>query len=185
MYRTAVTSIWAGTRYITLSRIILQAKKVKVIYTRSLVKVFSPEGERVAVHMRCTVPGRYCTVEAHMPSYYNDYVNLSPPEVYRPCGSSVRDTGHTSSERSSETTPIQFRSSTINHVTGCSISSGPQTRNSSKRHGRAAIEFDACRYPFIKNLIESKCAGLDNDEESTLFPEAHANIRGKEYFADK
>ena len=50
---------------------------------------------------------------------------------------------------------------------------------------RAAIEFDACRYPFIKNLIESKCAGLDNDEESTLFPEAHANIRGKEYFADK
>ena len=48
-----------------------------------------------------------------------------------------------------------------------------------------AIEFDACRYPFIKNLIESKCAGLDNDEESTLFPEAHANIRGKEYFADK
>ena len=34
----------------------LIGKKVKVIYTRSLVKVFSPEGERVAVHMRCTVP---------------------------------------------------------------------------------------------------------------------------------
>ena len=56
----------------------LIGRKVKVIYTRSLVKIFSPEGERVAVHMRCTVPGRYCTVEAHMPSYYNDYVNLSP-----------------------------------------------------------------------------------------------------------
>ena len=43
------------------------------------------------------------------------------PEVYRPCGNSVGVSG-------------QFRSSTINHVTGCSISSGPQTRNSSKRH---------------------------------------------------
>lgn len=78
-----------------------------------------------------------------------------------------------------------FRSSTINHVTGCSISSGPQNPELFEKACRAAIEFDACRYPFIKNLIESKCAGLDNDEESTLFPEAHANIRGKEYFTDK
>ena len=51
---------------------------------------------------------------------------------------------------------------------------------------RAAIELDACRYPFIKNLVESRCAGLDaGEDDGVLFPETHTNIRGKEYFADR
>lgn len=53
-------------------------KKVKVLYTRTLVKIFAPDGNRIAVHARCTIAGRYCTIETHMPSYYSDYVNLSP-----------------------------------------------------------------------------------------------------------
>jgi hypothetical protein len=45
------------------------------------------------------------------------------------------------------------------------------------------LERDRCNYGFIKNLIESKCAGLPAvDEIPVLFPADHDNIRGKEYF---
>lgn len=52
-----------------------------------------------------------------------------------------------------------------------------------ERACRAALERNRYNYGFIKNLIESKCAGLTSeDEEPTLFPADHENIRGKEYF---
>lgn len=48
---------------------------------------------------------------------------------------------------------------------------------------RAALERNRCNYGFIRNLIESKCAGLPaEDEELMLFPSDHDNIRGGEYF---
>lgn len=48
---------------------------------------------------------------------------------------------------------------------------------------RAAMERNRCNYGFIRNLIESKCAGLPEEEEGpTLFPADHDNIRGREYF---
>ena len=52
-----------------------------------------------------------------------------------------------------------------------------------ERACRAALERNRCNYCFIRNLIESKCAGLPTeDEEPTLFPADHDNIRGREYF---
>ena len=162
----------------------LIGKKVKVIYTRSLVKVFSPEGERVAVHMRCTVPGRYCTVDAHMPSYYNDYVNLSP-QKYIDRAAAVSESLATVIRRLFGNNPYAVPEQYYKSCDGLFHLQRTTNPELFEKACRAAIEFDACRYPFIKNLIESKCAGLDNDEGSTLFPETHANIRGKEYFADK
>lgn len=162
----------------------LIGKKVKVIYTRSLVKIFSPEGERVAVHMRCTVPGRYCTVDAHMPSYYNDYVNLSP-QKYIDRAAAVSESLATVIRRLFGNNPYAVPEQYYKSCDGLFHLQRTTNPELFEKACRAAIEFDACRYPFIKNLIESKCAGLDNDEESTLFPETHANIRGKEYFADK
>ena len=162
----------------------LIGKKVKVIYTRSLVKIFSPEGERVAVHMRCTVPGRYCTVDAHMPSYYNDYVNLSP-QKYIDRAAAVSESLATVISRLFGNNPYAVPEQYYKSCDGLFHLQRTTNPELFEKACRAAIEFDACRYPFIKNLIESKCAGLDNDEGSTLFPETHANIRGKEYFADK
>ena len=52
-----------------------------------------------------------------------------------------------------------------------------------ERACRAALERNRCNYCFIRNLIESKCAGLPTeDKEPTLFPADHDNIRGREYF---
>lgn len=52
-------------------------EKVKVIYTRTLVKLFI-RGEKVAVHKRDERPGGYTTVKEHLCSHHQHYLYLSP-----------------------------------------------------------------------------------------------------------
>lgn len=55
----------------------LTGQRVKVEYTKTSVSIYFG-GERVAHHLRSNIRGKYVTVDEHMPSYYKDYVNLSP-----------------------------------------------------------------------------------------------------------
>lgn len=159
-------------------------KKVKVLYTRTLVKIFAPDGNRIAVHTRCTIAGRYCTVEAHMPSYYSDYVNLSP-QKYIDRAARISSMLELVIQRlfatSSCVVPEQLYKS-CDGLFHLQKTSDPEIF---EKACKVAIEMDMCRYPFIKNLIESKCAGLYHVDDNTLFPDYHSNIRGKEYFVDK
>ncbi len=42
-------------------------EEVKMKYSESEVEIFY-KGERIALHSRCKVPGKYTTVEGHMPA---------------------------------------------------------------------------------------------------------------------
>jgi len=55
----------------------LIGKSVKVEYTPTVVSIYF-DGEKVALHARSTTYGKYVTEPAHMPSYYENYVGLSP-----------------------------------------------------------------------------------------------------------
>ncbi len=157
-------------------------KKVKVIYSRSLLVVYSSGGERIAVHNRCRTAGRYCTIESHMPSYYNQYVNLSPDKyIARACGISAifGEVIKGVFSRNPHAVPEQYYKS----CDGLFHLQRTTERGLFEKACKAAIDFDRCQYSFIKNLIESKCAGLKtDDDDGVLFPEYHTNIRGKEYY---
>lgn len=54
--------------------------KVKVIYTRSVVRIYA-KGERIAAHARDTT-NKYTTVKEHLCSYHQHYLSRSP-EYFR------------------------------------------------------------------------------------------------------
>lgn len=55
----------------------LIGKTLKVEYTRTVVAIYY-DGKKVALHARSDTYGKYVTVASHLPSYYENYVNLSP-----------------------------------------------------------------------------------------------------------
>lgn len=185
-YRTELTVLTSSHVYLGRDKVyysvpyLLIGVKVKVIYTRTMVYIYNPQGSRVATHLRIRKEGHYVTIVAHMPSYYNDYVNLSPDKYI---------------ERASRISPL-FEA-IVRGVFSRNPSAIPETFYKScdglfhlqkttepalfEQACRVALEFNRCQYSFIKNLIESKCAGIKS-KEPTLFPQTHANIRGREYY---
>lgn len=163
----------------------LIGQRVDVIYTRTLVNIYSG-GEKVATHRRrldaaTSYASIYMTEDCHMPSYYNDYARQSPQRfierasyfsknfaevmrgVFARNPSAVPETFYKSCEGLIH---LQKTSDAIVFEKACEI----------------ALKYDKCTYTFIKHLVESKCAGYPDEQEDVLFPETHDNIRGREYY---
>ncbi|WP_239021071.1 IS21 family transposase [Pontibacter arcticus] len=153
--------------------------KVKVIYTRSLVHVYS-KGEQIAAHVRSYQPSGYSTSKEHLCSHHQHYLERSPayylskaearslvlcqlmelffkqgrhPEqVYRACD------GLLSLQK--KTAPADFDSA-------C----------------RLAIECQSYSYRFVRNVLENKMAShIEEPKQDTPLP-VHQNIRGRDYYA--
>ena len=128
------------------------------------------------------IVGEYVRNDAHLPSYYNDYVQLSPAKyIWRAKRISAQfaDIIRGVFEQNTSAPPETFYKS-CDGLFNLQKTTEPQLFD---RACRAALERNRCNYSFIRNLIESKCAGLPaEDEEPTLFPADHDNIRGREYF---
>lgn len=161
----------------------LIGQRVKVEYTRTHIAMYFG-GERVSYHMRSTL-NKYVYKEEHLPSYYKDYVNLSPQKYISRAKALSEQLGEVISRMFASNTsapPETFYKSCdglihLQKVTktelfekACSI----------------AIEFNSCKYTFIKNLIASKCSGYkrnDEEDDNILFPpDNHENIRGPQYY---
>lgn len=121
-----------------------------------------------------------------MPSYYKDYVNLSPEKYITRATALSTQLGTVITKLFASNTsapPETFYKS-------CDGLIHLQKVTDTELFERAcgiAIEFNICRYNFIKNLISSKCSGyrtVDEDDEPSLFfpPDDHENIRGKQYY---
>lgn len=160
----------------------LISREVKVEYTPTYVAIYF-EGEKVALHARCYTPGQYVTVDSHMPSYYNNYVNLSP-EKYVERALAI-------SENMANVMVNIFTSHTNlppeTYYKACDGIFHLQKKTPEDIFEKAckiALDFNQCRYGFIKSLVESKCAGFDDiAEDAVLFPDdKHDNIRGKAYY---
>ena len=160
----------------------LIGQKVKVVYTRTLVNIYSHKGEKVASHNRSYKTGEYVREESHLPSYYNDYVNLSPAKyIDRACRISPLFGEVISGIFSkSPTVPPETYYKSCDGLFSLSRTTEPELFELALR---TAVERRQYSYGFIRNLIESRCAGVSGVKgQPTLFPANHDNIRGKEYY---
>lgn len=157
-------------------------RTVKVEYTPSMVAVYC-DGEKIALHARCYEVGKYNTVRSHLPSYYENYVNLSPEKYI--------DRALLVSENLANVMMSIFTSNKRVppevHYKSCDGLFNLQKKSPSDIFEKAceiALQFNNCNYGFIKNLVESRCSGfISMEEDPVLFPDDnHGNIRGRSYY---
>ena len=160
----------------------LIGRKVKVEYTRSVVNIYS-EGVCVAMHPRSSRIGEYVTIASHLPSYYEDYVNLSP-EKYIERAKRVSENLPEVMTRlfaSNKTLPPETFYKSCDGLLHLQKVSDYELFEDACA---IALHFNRCRYSFIKNLVQSKCTGYTEwQNNEVLFPcNEHENIRGEEYY---
>ena len=155
----------------------LIGQKAKIIYTRSMVYIFS-KGKQVAVHIRGFKKGGYTTNKEHLCSQHRHYRDRSPgyyiqqakkrsealhelvslifnqnryPEqLYKTCD------GLFSLHRMAEADPFEK---------ACKI----------------AIEHQSYSYMFVKNILENNMTNPQEDIPDKPLPD-HRNLRGKEHY---
>ena len=153
-------------------------KQVHVEYTRSLVKIYA-EGQLIATHQRDYAPGKYTTVNEHFASNSQEYRNRTPERYIERCERVLPELG--------QLVRLMFQTSKMPpelHYRGCDGLLSLQ-RNTDpvlfRRACKTAMEYEKYSYKFVWQLVESKCAGLQ--QQDLFCPPEHANIRGKKEFA--
>ena len=158
-------------------------KQVKVEYTPTLVAIYA-DGEKVALHARSQTYGKYVTVPSHLPSYYENYVNLSPEKYI--------DRALAVSDKLAEVMINIFTANTSvppeTYYKSCDGLFNLQKTTPADLFDRAceiALKYGQCKYGYIRNLVTSKCSGFESmQDDPVLFPDdTHENIRGPQYYA--
>jgi len=151
---------------------------VKVIYTRTLVKVYN-QGECIATHTRDYKQGQYTLVREHLASHSLAYRDRSPDYYITRGKNALAELG--------EVISFMFTTATVPPETfyrGCEGLLHLQKTtdpNLFRRACETALLHNQYRYGFILKLVESKCKGLEVTDVESAPPE-HSNIRGKEQF---
>jgi hypothetical protein len=157
------------------------SQMVKVIYTRTLVKIYR-DGECIATHARDYTVGSYTIIEEHLAPHSKTYRDRSP-EYY------IKRGEHAMAELGEVIKKI-FETATVPPETfykGCSGLIHLQKTTDAqlfKQACQTALKYGIYKYGFIKQLVKSKCEGLEenNTQNKPVMPPAHKNVRGKEQF---
>jgi transposase len=153
---------------------------VKVIYTRTLVKVYH-EGERISTHARDRAPGKYTLTREHLASNAQAYRDRSP-EYYI-----MR--GRKATTELGQVIEYMFATATVPAETfyrGCEgLLHLHKTTDPTlfRKACEAAMLYQKYQYAFVQRLVKSKCIGLEHittEAEDIPVPPSHENIRGKE-----
>ena len=152
-------------------------QEAHVIYTRTLVKVYV-NGEQVAVHQRSYRIGEYTLVKEHLASNAKA-IRDRTPEYYINRGKAIiPELGEVMTQMFyGSTAPVET------HYRSCDGLLSLQRKTSPDIFALAcqtALKNHRCQYRFIKQLCESKCAGLMLPE--VLAPATHDNIRGSHFY---
>ncbi len=153
--------------------------KVKVIYTRSMVKIYA-KGNLIAVHPR-TLTGKYTTTKEHLCSHHQYYLSRSP-DYYLEKAKEKSDLLYTLVEK-------LFKGGRIpeqNYRTceGYFRLYRNTEQSIFKKACEISIENNTTSYNFMMKKIENlKRMPLENDQEENYksLP-AHTNLRGKCYY---
>ena len=152
-------------------------QKVKVIYTRSMVRVYA-KGEQVAVHQRDYRQGRYTTIKEHLCSHHQHYLERSPE--YYISNAAKKSTILASLIElmfSDGRHPEQHYRSCDGLLSLCRKTEAGAFENAC----RLAIELQNYTYRFVRNVVENKTAQQPQAMIEKPLP-VHGNIRGKEYY---
>lgn len=152
-------------------------KKLKVVYTRSVVRIFYNHN-LIAVHKRSFVKGGYTTDKNHLCSTHQHYLNRSP-EYYR----------NKACERSAslgQLVELMFAQNRYpEHLyRSCDGLFSLQRNTRPDTFDKAcliAIEHQNYSYSFVQNIIKNKMTENVEEKPDKPLPE-HNNIRGKEYY---
>jgi len=152
-------------------------KKLKVIYTRSVVRIFSGH-DMVAVHKRSFVKGGYTTDKNHLCSTHQHYLNRSP-KYYQNKASGL-------SEPLGRLVGLIFSQNRYPEqlYRGCDGLFSLQRNTRNETFDKAcliAIEHQNYSYRFVQNIIKNKMTETEEENPGKPLPE-HDNIRGKEYY---
>lgn len=154
------------------------SKTAHVTYTRTLVKIYV-EGSLVATHARDYGRGKYTIVEEHLASKSSEYRGL--------CADTYIQRAENASKELGDVVRHIFFNSTMpaeTHYKTCEGLLNLQKRTDPIVFRKAcdiALRHGRCSLGFIRSLVESKCAGLE-ERTDTPAPPDHVNIRGREQF---
>jgi transposase len=155
----------------------LIGSKVKVIYTRSMVYIFS-KGEQVAVHIRGFSQGGYTTQKDHLCSEHQHYRDRSPQYYIGQAGKKSKALGELVSLIFTQNRyPEQLYRT-------CDGLLSLQRKTDTDRFEKAcqmAIDYQNYTYTFMKNILENKMTEQDSVLPDKPLPQ-HGNLRGKEYY---
>lgn len=152
-------------------------KKLKVIYTRSAVRIFYNHN-LIAVHKRRYVKGDYSTEKNHLCSTHQHYLNRSP-KYYR-------EKAHSLSEPLGQLVELIFSRNrypeqlyrSCDGLLSLQRNTHPETFD---KACQMAIEYQNYSYRFVQNIIKNKMTGATEEMPDKALPK-HNNIRGREYY---
>ena len=155
----------------------LIGKKLKVIYTRSLVELFH-QGKKVASHVRSFKKGGYTTVKEHLCSHHQHYLDRSP-EYYLNLAAKKSPVlqRYVSGLFEQDRHPEQL----YNACDGLFFLSRKTDLATLESACRLGMDHGEYSYPFIKNVLKNKTAQEGHTELEKPLPQ-HGNVRGKEYY---
>jgi hypothetical protein len=152
-------------------------KKVKVVYTRSLVCIYC-EREQIAVHQRSYVKGKYSYFPEHLCSHHQHYLQLSPEYYIKQASEYSSKLGEYFTQMFSEKDPPEAYYKRCNGLLSLARQTPTQTMDAVCT---TAITCRVYTYSFIKNLLENtKLIDVSLQDYKPL-PQ-HENIRGKENY---
>lgn len=158
------------------------SQTVKVVYTRTLIRMYI-NGECVASHIRDYTTGGYTIVEGHLASHSRAYRDRTPDYYIKRGEQALPELG--------EVIHKMFETARVPPETfynGCKGLINLQKTTDPELFKQAcetALKYRIYRYNFIKQLVKSKCEGLEENSSLSkpVMPPPHENVRGKEEFS--
>jgi transposase len=153
-------------------------ERVKVIYTRSMVRIYI-RGEMIAIHPRDYTPGGYSTIIEHLCSHHQHYLQRSPAyymqraeKISGPLLQLIQylfDGGR----------PPEQNYRTCDGLLSIYRKTTPEIFNHACQ---MAIDYKCYSYKYILKMVEKiQKHGLQEIEKSVPLP-IHENIRGRDYY---
>ncbi len=152
-------------------------KQVHVEYTRTLVKIYA-DGRLLKAYERDYSHGRYTICDEHLASNSREYRDRTPQRYIERCEKVSVELGRL--------VTLMFHTSRLPaemHYRSCDGLLNLQRTTDPVLFRTAcetAIEYGRYNYRFVRQLIDSRCAGVH--QHDLLMPPEHDNIRGREQF---
>jgi len=159
-------------------------QRVDVRLTDQMVEIFV-RNQRVAVHRRSYVNGRYTTDKTHMPEAHQKHLEWTPDRLIS-WAQKIGDHCSQAVKSIIESKPhpeLGYRACL--GIMRLSRDHGPQRLEAACKR---ALVFDTCSYRSIKSILKTKLdkESLPGSEEPTsLSDPEHENVRGEKYYAVK
>lgn len=151
--------------------------KAKVIYTRSMVHIYT-KGKQVALHIRSYQQGGYSTINEHLCSHHQHYLDRSPQYyLQRASGRSEQLYSLVKLIFEQNRYPEQLYR-TCDGLLNLQKKSNP---DAFEKACQLAVEHQNYSYRFVFNLLENNMTDHQQTAPEQPLPN-HENIRGKDYY---